>query len=247
MLDIKNAFNITVTNSQLVVPHIYMDDELATWEVNNTQWDLLINSNNFQGDSSYKIQLNRHITTFLYVMVNLDAGEFTIWPATHVNDENLVAVDEENNIVATSPSCGPASGDSSSGSPQGPSNSSSSGLSSGAIAGIAVGAAAGVALASLAAWLLYKKRKRGHDTSPSSTVQSGTELIPAAVGSPDYDRHKSMVSHEHLSSERATMVSSYLGSQVSTAAVSPKMHSMETPGPPELHGSAKPPQYELQG
>lgn len=116
--------------------------------------------------------------TFVYVMVNLDAGTFTVWAAnSQSNSETLVAVDEANNSVENSGVCTtiPSPGDdsdSSSSATGTTSGSKSASISGGAIAGIAIGAVAGVALIAAGVWF-FMRRKRAEEPLVANAAGQG--------------------------------------------------------------------------
>ena len=157
---------------------MYLDHNTHTWQQNTSLSDLLINSAGQVGDfTPILITFGRNFLTFVYLMINLDAGEFTLWAAfDDATTEELQAVDENNNPIDSSSVCTiitpPASSSSSPASPSGPSPSgpAPAGISSGAIAGIAIGAVAGVALVLVGAWLFIRHRKRQTvNIAPGST------------------------------------------------------------------------------
>ncbi len=130
------------------------------------------------------LNLGRNFLTFVYLMINLDAGEFTLWPAyDEATDEELVAVDENNNPIESSALC-TATAPPASTSKTPPSSGSS--LSGGAIAGIVIGALAGVGIL-VGAWLFIRHRKKqDHDNalasqplytdSPSQDIKSYSDM-----------------------------------------------------------------------
>lgn len=153
-----------IRNNQIVVPHVYMDAENGIWQQDGSSYDLLISSIGQDDDfSRIMMGLNRAFMTSVYLMVNLDAGEFTIWAAyTDSDDEDLVAVDENNHVIQDVAVCADTA------SPQ-PSPAPAPTLSNGAIAGIVVGGIAALALLLTGAWLLRRRRKsRAAEEAPAS-------------------------------------------------------------------------------
>lgn len=146
-----------------------MDAENGIWQQNDSSYDLLISSIGQDDDfSRIMMGLNRAFMTSVYLMVNLDAGEFTIWAAyTDSNSEDLVAVDENNHVIQDVAACPNTAG------PR-PSPAPAPTLSNGAIAGIVVRGVAALALLLTGAWLLRRRRKnRGAGEAPASQP-SGT-------------------------------------------------------------------------
>ena len=104
-----------------------------------------------------------------YVMVNQEAGRFSIWQAnTGSKASDIVAVDKENNMV--SEFCANSTDDSSSGSlPTSsvtpPPQNEGSKLSGGAIGGIVVGAVGGIAILGAIGFFMYRRRGSGEATT----------------------------------------------------------------------------------
>lgn len=230
------------------MPHVYVDSDTGLWSQNLTEYDLLINSGPMEGDDSM-LRLGRHATTFLYTMVNLDAGEFTVWAANkESNSESLVAVDENNDVVSSvGTDCTASAADSSSSSQSSAGSSSGSGssdsgtsgndeispLSGGTIAGIAVGSAAGLALVVAVGWWLLRRRKvaDGYKVAelPGSLSQSQTPLQQGQ----EFDTLKETV-HMHAA----------VGSdQVSELPTNTPEHMLAS----ELAEETPRPRYELDG
>jgi hypothetical protein len=140
-----------------------MDGSSNTWKQDGSTSDLRINPVGQLGDfSPMALNLGRNFLTFVYMMINLDAGEFTLWPAYGDSTaESLVAVDENNNVIQNSavctgnaPNTTPPAGSPTSTKPP------SSGLSGGAIAGIAIGAVLVGVLLLVGVGLFIRQRKR---------------------------------------------------------------------------------------
>jgi hypothetical protein len=126
-----------------------------------------------QGDfSPSPLTLGRDFLTFVYLMINLDSGEFTLWPARDdATTSQLQAVDENNNPVEVT-SCG-ASSDTSSSTPTSSNSvsthsSASSSSNTGAIAGGVVGGIAGLVFILSGAWFFirYRKKQNANDVVP---------------------------------------------------------------------------------
>lgn len=156
---------MTISNDQFVVPHIYADDTSGLWSQTFSEYDLLINSGSL-GASDGILGLKRHASTFIYTMVNLDAGEFTIWAANkESNSESLVAVDSNNVAVDQTSLCASTSSPTVSSSAV-PTATKSSALSGGTIAGIAIGAVAAVALLGLLGWWILRRKRQQVQAQP---------------------------------------------------------------------------------
>lgn len=165
-----------------------MDDDSGIWYQNTSLSDLLINS---VATENYPLRMCRHFMTFVYVMVNLDAGTFTVWAAnSQSNSEALVAVDEANNSVENSgvcttiPSPADGTGSSSSTATDIASGSHSASLTGGAIAGIAIGAVAGVALIAAGVWFFIRHKRRAEAPLVASAAGKGP---PVYSDHPNHD------------------------------------------------------------
>ncbi|ORY72113.1 uncharacterized protein BCR38DRAFT_418942 [Pseudomassariella vexata] len=164
---------IEVSNSELVVPHVDMDLNTGAWTESQTESDLLINEIPYITN----MNLNRNFLSFMYIMVNLDAGEWTMWTADNTGRaEQLVAVDETNQVVRSN-FCSPSKWSSSPSSS--PSDSDSKKLSTGSIIGIAIGVAAAVVLiATVAFFLLRSRRNKKTQADPAQTTAAEVAVAP---------------------------------------------------------------------
>lgn len=235
---------MSISNDQFVVPHIYVDDDTGLLSQNLSEYDLLINSGGSSGSDGI-LGLNRHASTFIYTMVNLDAGEFTIWAANKdSNNQSLVAVDMNNVIVdqaslcPTSPQNSPSSGETT--------TPKSSDLSGGAIAGIAVGAVAAVSLLGLLGWWILRRKRKESQLQPEAQTQPTQELHHV----PGDNTDKFLVPGGMTSTGRNTLVSDFDASgtarTVSTTAshqVGSNPHASELPALHHQQGS----RFELHG
>jgi hypothetical protein len=123
-----------------------------------------------------------------YVMVNQEAGMFSVWQAnTGSKTSNIVAVDKQNNMVGEF--CANSTGGSSSttslprSSATPPPQNEGSKLSGGAIGGIVVGAVGGIAILGIIGFFLY--RRRGSRGAATEVVQE-PELQTACLKPPTY-------------------------------------------------------------
>lgn len=183
-IQLQSGLSVRVPNDQLVVPHVDIDPSTGAQVVNSTGPDLVINS--IQDINANDLpQLGRQFLSAAYLMVNMEADQFTLWSANPTSDQDLVAVDKANQEVTrycsaeeTGTSDGgaaPGSDPSSTGT-TGPSTSSSS--QTGLIAGATVGGVAGVLLIGGAAFCLYRRRKRGNKGPQDSGGQSMQSPMP---------------------------------------------------------------------
>ena len=123
-----------------------------------------------------------------YVMVNQEAGRFSVWQAnTGSKTSDIVAVDKQNNMV--SEFCTNSTGGSSSAtslptsSVTPPTPNGVSKLSGGAIGGIVAGAVGGLAILGVIGFFLYRRRGSGDATTHASQE---SELHTADVKPPTY-------------------------------------------------------------
>lgn len=129
-----------------MIPDRAVDNDSGALIANLTTNELLINS--LQGSNFNDApRIAYPFLTAMYLLVDHDAGTFTLWNAAPVTDEeDLVAIGtcKANTTVATSSSSSP-----------------SSHVSRGAIAGMAIGAVIGVAIiAALVAFLVISHKRR---------------------------------------------------------------------------------------
>ncbi|KAJ4415386.1 hypothetical protein N0V82_007381 [Gnomoniopsis sp. IMI 355080] len=208
---------VLISNDQFVVPHIYVDDNSGLWSQDFSEYDLLINSGAI-GGSNTTLGLNRHASTFIYTMVNLDAGEFTIWAAnSESNTQSLVAVDTNNVIVdqaslcATSPRTALPSADT---------KSNSSNLSGGSIAGIAIGAVAAVSLLGLLGWWIFRRRRTESQRQPQPLQTQELHHLPGD------DTDKFYVPGGMVSTGRNTLLSDFDASGTPRTVSTTASHQM---------------------
>lgn len=153
-----------IPNTELVVPDTYIASGGAV-QTNTSVRNVVINS--LQTDNGNDLPvLGRLFMSSAYMMVNQDAGRFSIWQANAGSKtSDIIAVDKQNNMV--SDFCTKSTGGSSSATsfptspvPPQPQNEGSK-LSSGAIGGIALGAVGGIAILAAIGFLLYRRRGSG--------------------------------------------------------------------------------------
>ncbi|KAK7908463.1 hypothetical protein PG985_015766 [Apiospora marii] len=185
-IQLQSGLSVRVPNDQLVVPHVDVDPSTGAPVVNGTAPDLVINS--IQDVNANDLpQLGRQFLSAAYLMVNMEADQFTLWSANPTSDQDLVAVDKANQEVTEYCSAeqsgtsngGDATGsDPSSTDSTGSSTSSSSSSQTGLIAGATVGAVAGVLLIGGAAFCIYRRRKRDNKGPQASGGESMQSPMP---------------------------------------------------------------------
>lgn len=160
-----------IPNDQLVVPNIDIDPDTGERVTNYTNPDLVINAIQYNNINDMP-QLGRQFLSAAYLMVNQDAGQFTLWVANPTVNEDLVAVDTDgSDITETCTSAVPDEGSATAGSDAGEPSSSSS-VSSGTIAGAVVGGIGGSALVGALAFWFIKKRRSGNGSEKDMLMQS---------------------------------------------------------------------------
>lgn len=188
-IQLQSGLSVRVPNDQLVVPDVVIDGPTGAPVVNGTAPDLVINS--IQDINANDLpQLGRQFLSAAYLMVNMEADQFTLWSANPTSDQDLVAVDKADQEVIqycsaeqTSESNGgdaPGSDPSSTDAPE--SSNSSSSSRTGLIAGATVGGIAGVLLIGSAAFCLFRRRKKGNMGPQSAEGESMQSPIPPYYG-----------------------------------------------------------------
>ncbi|KAL1862646.1 hypothetical protein Daus18300_008444 [Diaporthe australafricana] len=166
-VEFASGLSIRVPNSECIRPDVTINKNTGALEVNSTEPDVTIIS--LQGSNSDDvIRIGRNFFSAAYIMVNYDAGEFTIWPVNQTASQNLVAVDSKGeeldspcsstkNATVTAGGATPSeTGTSTAGSPD---TSGDSSTPVGTIAGGVVGGAVGVAILFLVACILMRRQK----------------------------------------------------------------------------------------
>ncbi|KAF5022906.1 hypothetical protein F66182_5025 [Fusarium sp. NRRL 66182] len=89
---LESGLEIRVRNNQYAIPHVDIDKD-GSRTFDQSKRDVLIRS---VGDLGDKIGLlGRYFLTAAYLMVNHDAGTFTLWQANATNETSLVRVFDE--------------------------------------------------------------------------------------------------------------------------------------------------------
>ncbi|KAH1921514.1 hypothetical protein KXV48_006142 [Aspergillus fumigatus] len=194
-ISLSSGLKVRIPNDQLVIPNLTIDKTTGAILANASAPELVLNSMQ-QVNADDLPQLGRQFLSGAYVMVNQDAGQFTLWAAKPTTEEDLVAVNPDNRVYSSfcapgASNLGDATQSTSTSSPtqSAASNSNigqsqrvddaSSGLSSGAIAGIVVGGVAGIALVAAGVFFAIIKRRRRRQTIP--TPQTAEAFTPKVV------------------------------------------------------------------
>lgn len=195
-ISLSSGLKVRIPNDQLVIPNLTIDKTTGAILANASAPELVLNSMQ-QVNADDLPQLGRQFLSGAYVMVNQDAGQFTLWAAKPTTEEDLVAVNPDNRVYSSfcapgASNLGDATQSTSTSSPtqSAASNSNigqsqrvddaSSGLSSGAIAGIVVGGVAGIALVAAGVFFaIIKRRRRRRQTIP--TPQTAEAFTPKVV------------------------------------------------------------------
>lgn len=167
----------------LIVPEVDIDQTSGALYVNSSGPNFLINSGQ-DVNANDMAALGSTFLSVAYLMVNQDAGKFSLWAANPTTKSDLVAVDatgaevttfctastESTTATSTSTStagagAGPNAGGSDPGQstaldPDSAGSSSTSRLSTAGIAGVAVGGVAAAVLIGAAAFWWLKRRKK---------------------------------------------------------------------------------------
>lgn len=168
-----SGLSVRLDNSQYIGPDVTINKTTGAFEVASTEPDVaMIALQDTNADDI--IRIGRNFFSAAYIMVNYDAGEFTIWAANPTASEDLVAVDSTgaevdsfcstSNKTATVTAGGsnPSKTDGSSSSTTSASSSANSSLSVPAITGGVIGGVAGIVALGLAAWLLFRRRRKAN-------------------------------------------------------------------------------------
>ncbi|KAL9090991.1 MAG: hypothetical protein Q9159_001617 [Coniocarpon cinnabarinum] len=170
-VQLSGGLNPTISNSQLVLPDRSIDNDTGEVTVGNwSQSEVLINSFTEQNAYDQSI-LGRAFLSAAYLMVNQDAGTWTLWKANPTDEEDLVPVCNSTSTPAPAP----------------PKPSSKlHKISRGAIAGAVMGSmvmAAFVIVAGVLLWRRYRVPPVLPEVAPGehahATAENKEVLIPA--------------------------------------------------------------------
>ncbi|KIH93206.1 aspartic-type endopeptidase [Sporothrix brasiliensis 5110] len=190
-LTFQSGLAVRIPNDQLIVPDRTIDAKTGQIQANSSGMDTTILAiQDVNADDM--TQLGRPFLSAAYVMLNQDAGTFTLWQANPTTQRRLVAVDETNAdvaaVCATTSSGGnndsvnataPANGTSSTGETTPGSSSSGSNArkpSTGAIVGaVAGGAVVVAALIGVSVFYCLRRRQRRRTMATTSAVAAAAE------------------------------------------------------------------------
>jgi hypothetical protein len=193
-ITLSSGLKVRIANDQLVIPDLTIDKTSGSILANASAPELVLNSMQ-QVNADDLPQLGRQFLSSAYVMVNQDAGQFTLWAAKPTTEEDLVAVNPENrvyssfcapgvsNLVGATQSAGtsnPTQSAASTGQSQ-RTEGAGTGLSSGTIAGIVVGGVAGAALVAAGIFFAIIRRRRRRRQTKLSPETAEASNLPKVV------------------------------------------------------------------
>lgn len=145
-----------MANDLVVMPETTLDSETGGYVQTN---DTILAVNSLQGETVYSMpNLGYVFFSSAYLMVNHDAGKFSLWTAFQTDQEELKAVDELNEDIVDF--CPATEGEKVDPTPEKSERTGSSGRNVGAIAGGVVGGVVAVSVAMLVVWLIRRRRNR---------------------------------------------------------------------------------------
>lgn len=184
-ISLQNGPSITVPNPELVVYDTTVASD-GSIQTNTSIRDVVVGSLQDVNKDDLPM-LGRLFLSSAYLMVNQEAGRFSVWQAnTAPTDSKIVAVDKANNEVSdfctnsTAPTPLPSSSTAPAAQNQG------SKLSGGAIGGIVAGAVAGLAILG-AIGILLLRRRRSRNATPHVSQEGG--MHTADMNSPARDTY----------------------------------------------------------
>ncbi|KAI3341186.1 acid protease [Ustulina deusta] len=175
IISLSSGLDVRIANNQYLVPFVDVDRS-GTRVFNTSRREFLFNDV-YDNPST----LGRYFLTGAYLMVNHDAGTFTMWAANPTRESTLVSVVSTDakancsNTVKPSPSSGGSGPLTAS-----PGASTVAGLSAGSIAGIAIGTVAALGIIGVGVYFIFKRRRRSHKTEPTTgpwNLPSGEKYV----------------------------------------------------------------------
>lgn len=188
-ITLSNGLSVRITNDQLVIPELTVDEKSGAIISNSSTPELILNSQQEVNENDIA-RLGRQFFTAAYLMVNHDTNQYTLWQANATAEKDLVVVDENNDVWPD-----PCSADTpSSSSTSDPSVQQESGISSGGIAGAVVGSVAGAGLIIGALFFLLRKKNAAATQNVAPSPEKGSnkqavDLTPRAAQELPADPH----------------------------------------------------------
>lgn len=162
--ELDSGLAIRVPNDQYVVPFVTIDRN-SSRIFNESQREVLIASL-----ADQPATLGRYFLTAAYLMVNQDAGTFSIWQANPSKSTDIVAMTNKSSATRCDNSASPARSLS-------PEESKMSRMSDGALAGVIVGVIVFVIMLGLGVFFSLQRRKRHtRPVSPPGEILGPKEM-----------------------------------------------------------------------
>lgn len=208
-LEFTSGLSVRVDNAQYIGADITINKTTGALEANSTGPVVAMYAYD-TASADYAQKIGRNLFSAAYLMVNYDAGEFTIWNANPTADQDLVAVDSagaelnslcpRSNETATVTAAGAtASNTSASTATSAPATENTS-VSPRVIAGGVVGGVVGIAALAAVAWLVLRRRKAARkdpgvaepdmDHSGSKKSRASSGMLEGGVAASSTDAHE---------------------------------------------------------
>ena len=179
-----SGMSVRIPNDQLVVPDVQVEKKSGSRTVNSTNSGALVFNVIQDVNKNDMSILGRTFLSAVYLHVNQDAGQFTLWNANPTSKSDMVGVTAAGEDTTSFCSGSGSSGGSSSASTPGGDGGSGGGLQGGASAGIVIGVLALLAIVAFGLWFWRKRKTAGADGRGgySSTMERPGAAGPAAAG-----------------------------------------------------------------
>ncbi|GAP84760.1 putative peptidase aspartic [Rosellinia necatrix] len=176
-ISLSSGLNVRIPNNQYLVPYVTVDRS-GTRVFNTSQREFLFNDV-YDNPST----LGRYFLTGAYLMVNHDAGTFTMWAANPVREHTLVSVGSTDAGTNCDNSTQPGS------SSDGSNTSASATLSAGRIAGVVIGAVAAFVIIGAGMYFFYARRRERSKVSDTTNPSNASPGEKDASGAPEQPHH----------------------------------------------------------
>ncbi|KAI0444574.1 aspartic peptidase domain-containing protein [Xylaria telfairii] len=174
-ISLSSGLEARIPNNQYLVPFVEVDRN-GSRVFNTSQRELLLNA-----VTDNPSTLGRYFFTGAYLMVNHDAGTFTMWAANPTRESTLISVVSTNSEVSCDNTTKPDPISS-------PMVSKAATLSAGSIAGIAVGVVAALAIVGVVVGVyFFRRRTRSNEMAPTidpSNAPPEEKDVPMTVSRP---------------------------------------------------------------